>query len=271
MSPAMRSPRILVTRAPGQSDQLIAALRDAGLTPVAVPTIDVELAPGGGDFDDALRAIGWYDWVVVTSANGAHAVLRAAERVLIPFEATRWAVIGKSTRQIFEREGVDVAFQPSTGSAEALAIELPITVGDRVLLVRGNLAGDRMPDALRARGAVVEDVLGYTTIEAPASSAGLLGQAYRDGQLELVVFTSGSTIRGLIGLADLESIDVLGLPAVCIGPETAAEARRAGFDVVAVSTSPDVRTLAADTAAAVRHSGTGREPVPTGRPAGSAK
>lgn len=269
MTPSVVAPRILVTRAPGQSDQLITALRAAGLTPVAVPTIDVELAPGGGDLDDALRAIGWYGWVVVTSTNGAHAVLRAAERVLIPFEATRWAVIGQTTRQILEREGVDVAFQPSTSSAEALAIELPITVGDRILLVRGNLAGDRLPDALRARGAVVEDVLGYTTVEAPASSAGLLGQAYRDGQLELVVFTSGSTIRGLIGLADLESIDVLGLPAVCIGLETADEARRAGFDVVAVSSSPDARTLAADTAAVVRRPGGARERVAPVRPDGS--
>lgn len=269
MTPLATSPRILVTRTHGQSDQLVVALRAAGLTPVPVPTIDVEFAPGGGELDDALRVVGRYNWVVVTSTNGSYAVLRAAERVFVPFEASRWAVIGNSTRQIFELAGIDVTFQPTTSTAEALGMELPVTIGDRVLLVRGNLAGDRLPKVLRARGAIVEDVLGYTTVEAPASSAGLLGRAHRDGPLDLVVFTSGSTIRGLLGLADRESIDVLTLPAVCIGPETAADARSAGFDVVAVSSSPDAWTLAEVAAAALRKAGIATERVAQARPGGS--
>ena len=243
MTGAADRPRVLVTRATGQSDQLIASLEAAGLEAVPVPTIDVELAPGGGALDQAIRRIGSYDWVVVTSTNGALSVLSAAERVFVPFEATRWAVIGDTTRQVLEREGVDVAFQPSVSTAPGLAKELPVVPGDRVLLVRGNLADDRAPAILGYRGAAVEDVLGYTTIEAPASSVGLLAKAL-DGPLRMVLFTSGSTVRGLVGLADLEAIDVRALPAVCIGRETATEAARLGFDVVAVASAPDAKSLA---------------------------
>ncbi len=240
-------PRVLVTRATGQSDRLMASLAAAGLVAVPVPTIDVELAPAGGALDQAIRSIGWYGWVVVTSTNGALSVLSAAERVFVPFEATRWAVIGYATREVLEREGVDVAFQPSLSTAVGLASELPVAPGDRVLLVRGNLADDRAPAILARRGAVVQDVLGYTTVEAPASSVGLLAEVFA-GPLEIVLFTSGSTVRGLVGLADLDAIDVRRLPAACIGPETATEATRLGFNVVAVASTPDAQSLA-DTAA----------------------
>jgi uroporphyrinogen-III synthase len=63
-----------------------------------------------------------------------------------------------------------------------------------------------------------------------------------------VAFTSGSTVRGLVALGRAESVDVVSIPSVCIGPETADEARAAGFRVLAVSTLPTSAALAAATA-----------------------
>jgi uroporphyrinogen-III synthase len=65
------------------------------------------------------------------------------------------------------------------------------------------------------------------------------------------VFTSGSTVRGLLSLGQAESIDVRSFPAVCIGPETADEARAAGFRILAVASAPDSATVAAATATAL--------------------
>ncbi len=243
--------RVLVTRPADQADELISALRDVGLDPVPVPTIAVELEPAGGDLDEAARCIRSYDWVVITSANGARAILKSAERVFTPFEATRWAAIGSATRHALEREGVDVDLQPGQPSAAALAVELPIRPGDPVLVVRGDLADEELPTALRARGAVVDDVVGYRTREAPEGSRSLLRRAFADGPIEALVFTSGSTVRGLTRLATAEAIDVTSVPAVSIGPETAAECRRAGFRVLAVAPSPTASALAGTTAAAL--------------------
>ena len=243
--------RVLVTRAADQADELVSAIRNAGLEPVLVPAIAVELEPGGGDLDGAARHIGYYSWVVVTSPNGARAILRAAERVFTPFEATRFAVIGSATRGALEREGVDVDFAPGRSSAAAMAAELPVGPGDRVLVVRGDLAADELAVALRARGAEVDDVIAYWTREAPASSRALLRFAVADGPIEAVIFTSGSTVRGLLSLGQLDTIDVRSLPAVCIGPETADEALAAGFRILAISPTPDAAALAAATADAI--------------------
>jgi uroporphyrinogen-III synthase len=70
-----------------------------------------------------------------------------------------------------------------------------------------------------------------------------------------MLFTSGSTVRGLLGLADAIDLRVADLPAVCIGRSTAATAREAGFRVVGVADATEVGALAVAAAAAIRGGG----------------
>lgn len=243
--------RVLVTRATAQADGFMTALRHLGLDPIGVPAIAIEFDPPQGDLDRAAAGLHSYRWVIVTSANGARAILEAAERIRTELGAPDWAVIGPATRVILEREGVEVRFQPSTSDAMALATELPLTTGDRVLIVRGDLADEGLAERLSGRGAEVDDVIAYRTIEAPKSSRQLLRQAMRDEPLDAIVLTSGSTVRGLLMLARAEALDITAVPAVCIGPNTGTEAARAGFRVIAVSSNPDAIALAAATAQAL--------------------
>ena len=243
--------RVLVTRAADQAHELVSALRQAGLDPVAVPAIAIEFEPPRGDLDAAAGLLHTYRWVVITSANGARAILKAAERILTELGAPWWAAIGPATSGILEHEGIEVQFQPTRRSAVAMATELPVVAGDRVLVVRGDLADEELAVSLRARGAEVDDVIAYRTREAPESSRRLLRTAIGDGPIAAVVFTSGSTVRGLVSLGQADSIEVRSFPAVCIGPETADEARTAGLQILAVSPSPDSAALAAATARAL--------------------
>jgi hydroxymethylbilane synthase len=243
--------RVLVTRAADQAAELVSAIHDAGLEPVPVPAIAIELEPGAGDLDDAARSIGSYAWVVITSTNGARAILKAAERVFTPFEASRFAAIGPSTQRALEREGVDVHFVPSQRTASALAAELPLTQGDRVLVVRGDLADGQLASTFRALGAEVDEVIGYRTREAPEDSRERLRTAVSGGPIAAALFTSGSTVRGLLTLGHQESIDVRAFPAVCVGPQTADDAQAAGFRILAVSPMPDPAALATATADAL--------------------
>ena len=247
--PASR--RVLVTRTAEQAGELVSALREAGLDPVAVPMIAIEFDPPHGDLDTAAGLLHTYAWVVITSANGARAILKAAERILTELGAPSWAAIGPATRRILEHEGIEVALQPSQSTGIAMAIELPVRTGARVLVVRGDLADEELAVALRARGAEVDDVVAYRTREAPAGSRPLLRRVLAEGPIDAVVFTSGSTVRGLVALAQAESLDIAAIPSVCIGPETAADARRAGFSVLAVSDTPEAAALATTTAAAL--------------------
>ena len=243
-------PRVMVTRATGQAAGLVSALRDAGLDPVPVPTIAVEFAPPGGDLHAAVARLHAYAWVVLTSANGVAAVLDAAGRTSPRLGRPSWAVVGAATRRILEREGISVDFQPGQSSGAAMAAGLPVVPGDRILVIRGDLAGAGLAAALRDRGAEVDDVVAYRTREAPSASRPLLREALAGGPISAVVFTSGSTVRGLVALGRSASIDIRSIPSVCIGPATADEARAAGFHVVATSPTPAATAIAAITARA---------------------
>lgn len=243
--------RVLVTRAAEQAAELVSALREAGVEPVLVPTIAVELDAAGGDLDAAAGRLHTYAWVVITSANGARAIVKAAEWVSTPLGTSRWAALGEATRSVLEQEGVEVDHQPSHASAIAMAAELPVGRGDRVLVIRGNLGDGELARALRARGAEVDEVVAYRTREAPEGSRPLLRQAFVEGPIDAVVLTSGSTVRGLVALAGAEALDVISIPAICIGPETAADAEHAGFSVLAVSPAPEAVALADTTVRAL--------------------
>lgn len=244
-------PRVIVTRAARQAHPLLAAIREAGLEPVLVPAIEIELSPPGSRIAEAARVLHSYRWVVVTSANAASAIVLAGQRAQADLRAPKWAAIGAATKEVLEAAGVDVAFTPSSSTAARLAAELPVKPGDRVLRVRGDLAEDTVPAILGERGASVDDVVGYRTSEAPTASGPRLRRAIEQGAIRAIVFTSGSTVRGLRSLASDHGLDVRGIPAVCIGPETAAVALAEGFRVLATAPSPDAVVLARTTAEAI--------------------
>lgn len=234
----MKGWRVLVTRPEGQS--LGRRLRDRGARPVLVPTIAIaELAPGG-PLDEAVREIGAFGWIVVTSANGARALFRRmrALSVALP-EGTRWAAVGPATAAALEAEGVRAERVPRAGNGVAIAGLLGELSGVRVLLPRARIAGRDLPSALTARGAMVEDVPAYDTVIGPESSRIPLGQALDEG-LEAAIFTSGSTVEGFFRLAPEPLGALATILTVSIGRSTARALADAGVEpsVVAAAPSP---------------------------------
>ncbi len=222
-------PRVLVTREPGRPGALAAALAARELEPVVVPTIELRPVMPGGPLDAAAADLARYAWSVVTSAGGATALADAAARTGADFPATRIGAVGPATAEAVAARGGRVAFVPSRAGGAALGDELPVRPGERVLLARADAADDVLPARLRARGAIVDDMVAYHTVEAPEAGRRPARDAVRDG-LAAVVFTSGSTVRGLLALLPpAERRAVLAVPACCIGPSTAGVAREAGF------------------------------------------
>jgi hydroxymethylbilane synthase len=232
-------PRVIVTRSADQSAPTLLALVDRGLAPLSVPTIEIVAGDEAG-LDAAIADLAAVDRVVVTSVNAVHALEASARRCGRPLAGTpgsarpRWAAVGRTTERSLRRAGVVADVRPARASGAALAEAIPIVPGERVLLPRGDLADEVLPERLRERGAVVRTVVAYRTVEAPPASASLLERALGSAP-DVIVATSGSTVRGLLALAtSIDATDaVRRLPVVAIGPETAAEARRLGFVVAA--------------------------------------
>jgi uroporphyrinogen-III synthase len=211
--------RVVVTRPAAQAESLIAALRAAGFDVVRCPLIETE--PLG---DGAIDAAG-YDWVIVTSANGAHELGRRGVRPLPPI-----AAVGDATAAALAEEGLDARFIPAVTSQEGVLDEFPQPVG-RALFVGAEGARPLLAEELPA-----DFRPAYRTVElSPEPPEG-----------ELVLLTSPSAARAWARLA-------VALPAITIGPQTTAAARAANVDVVAEAATADVAGLV-DSAAAWRAS-----------------
>src|SRR5438874_1039543 len=87
------------------------------------------------------------------------------------------------------------------------------------LLARADAAAADLPAALRAAGALVDEVAVYHTVVGPDSSRAGVAAALADPALAGAVFASGSAVRGLVRLGGEPARR---LPAVTIGPSTTA-------------------------------------------------
>lgn len=224
--------RFLVTRPKGRSEELCARLRAIGIEPIEVPAISIEPPLSYEDLDRAITELETYDWVLVTSGNAVAAVFERASILGVPLAMPRrqWAAIGPGTAEELRRRGVDHVWIPNRFLSEAAGSELPAVAGDRVLRIRAELASDAPAALLRARGIEVTEVAAYRTVEAPPASRELLRDALDSG-VEGVIFTSASTVRGLLRLAQsVERGDgIRRLLIVAIGPVTAAEVEAMGL------------------------------------------
>ena len=201
--------RVIVTRPQAQAESLIAALREQGFEAVACPVIETE------PIDDGPIEVSGYDWVIVTSANGA-AELAARRRGELP----RIAAIGETTASALSARGILVDFVPSLASQEGLVAELPRPVG-RALFVGAERARRLLVDELPADFRAV-----YRTVE--------LSPSPPDGNL--VVLASPSAAHAWAKLGST-------VPSVTIGPQTTAAALAAGVTVVAEAGTQDVAGL----------------------------
>lgn len=224
--------RILVTRPRAQSQALCDLLRRLGARPLPIPAIGIAPPSARGPLDRALRSLGRYDWVVLTSANGAHACLARARALRIDLRTSRrprWAAIGPATAAVLRAAGIRVALIPSRFLTAAIARELPVAPGNRILLARTTAATPALADTLGARGAVVDQVAAYRTRLAPRPLSPQLRRLIDARAIDTVLFTSASTVRGLVRMLGRRRGSLRTMTVACIGPVCAAAAEREGL------------------------------------------
>lgn len=256
--PQHAAPALIVTRPASEIPRIVDLLAARGFTSLPVPTVSIEPVPAGGELDRALARLAGTDWLVLTSANGARAVIerRDARAWSLP-ATTRVAAVGPATAAVLREAGLRVDHVPQRYLTVAIAAGLGDIAGRRVLLARADSATADLRVELVRRGARVSEVVAYRTVEAPVGSRALLDQALASDP-QGIVFTSGSTVRGAVRLARpaiRESL--LSLPALCIGPVTADVARGVGFRVIAVADEHTSAGLAATIGRAYAHGGPG--------------
>jgi uroporphyrinogen-III synthase len=191
--------RIVVTRAAAQAAPLAARLEELGHEVVVCPLIEVE-AVGDDPVDLAP-----YDWVVITSPNGAGELARRATRA-----PRRLAAVGPGTAAALREHGLEPELVAEDSRQEGLLAALPPDPG-RVLVAAAEGARPLLRDELDA------DFLPlYLTREVTPA---------KPPQGDLAVLASPSAARAFGRLR-------VDMPVVSIGPETSHAAREAGLEVV---------------------------------------
>jgi uroporphyrinogen-III synthase len=228
--------RILITRASGQAPALSGPLRQKGAEVVEVPTIEIHPPASYDALDQALRKIGSYNVLILTSVNGVTALFERYRNLGLPAAGLRKLLavaIGPATAEAMQAEGLEVAVVPKKYVAESVveALRGKITGDSRVLLARAKVARDVLPNEVRKMGAQVDVIEAYET-RVPEGAARKLQQIFSNPATkpQVVTFTSSSTAANFLDLLGEELKEsVRGVCLASIGPVTSATLLKAGF------------------------------------------
>lgn len=244
--------RVVATTRDGSADDpLTLALRAEGADVRVWPTIATREPADPEPFAAALRSLDEYDWIVFTSARAVDAV---AHHVPTPPSGPRLAAVARATAAALERWGraADLVGtgEGARGLLEAFAAHGPLS-GARVLFPAASLARDTVERELSDRGARVERVEAYRTVEVPPDAERVRADLARG--VDVVAFASPSAVRSLAGALDGRLAEALaGCEVVAIGPTTAAALREAGRARVELAPDTSVQALV-DACAAHAH------------------
>lgn len=203
--------KVIVTRPREQAGPLVARLEELGHEVVECPLIHIEPLAGAVDVEG-------YEWVIVTSPNGARELVSRANSDL-----PKVAAVGPGTAETLRELGVDPAFVPIVSSQDGLLAEFPRPAG-RVLFAAAEGARRRPVEELGA-----DFVALYST---------QLVRPETPPEGDVVVLGSGSAARSFAALGT-------DIPAVSIGPQTTRAAEAAGLEVVAEAGTHDLDGLIA--------------------------
>jgi uroporphyrinogen III methyltransferase/synthase len=285
--------RVLNTRALDDGEELSRVLRDLGAAVITMPAIRTGLPDDPAPLDAAIAAVAAgsaaspaFDWIAFTSAHAASAFLDRLlgreesgsparteheglgppnQRDIRALAGIKLAAVGPATAAALARYGLLADLVPDRAAGRHLAAALGDLSRLRILLPRSDIALRDLPDALRARGASVTEVVAYATRPAPADP--LLLQSVLAGEIDAATFFSPSAIDGLaVQVAPRSLAGVLrGAASVCVGETTAQAARSQGLAQILVA---EEATAAGVVKALIRwrgkDAGAQREPPSTG-------
>ncbi|HVB07464.1 MAG TPA: uroporphyrinogen-III synthase [Candidatus Acidoferrales bacterium] len=271
----MSGKRIVITRSPGQGENLRAELsRGAGAHVIELPCVEFRELEETNELDRVIGRLSEFAWLLFTSQNAARFFARRARALgfnfaQLPEPRPRVAAIGPATAEAAKAEGFPVDFVPDAGTGRSFAgnftdcvrsvagmeVKNPAVgfvrgaAGLKVLVPRSDLglrnrgATDWM-EALRAEGAEVVAVRAYRTCM-PESLAGPQLEQIRREKVDCFIFASPSAFANFaksVGAADLRRFASTSAFAA-IGPTTASAIRAAGVRCAIESAQPNARSL----------------------------
>ena len=235
--------RILVTRARAQASEFADLLEANGAEVIQFPTIKIQPIEGVD-----VPSPNEYDWVIFTSVNAVEIFyerLREHRKDARAFGTSKICAVGAKTVETLNRIGIQPNFIPSNARGSAIAVEIGDVDEKKILLPRAKVATADLPDALRQKGAFIDDVPLYDTVRVAGENRESIESELLNGSIDFVTFTSSSTVTNFLEMFPAHAPTVLlaNVKVAVIGPTTRKTAQRHGVQVDVVAKEASVESL----------------------------
>ena len=242
--------KIVVTRSRAQASDFVEQIESLGAEAVEMPTIRIADPEDFGPLDEAIDQIGAFDWIVLTSVN---AVGRFVDRLferggdIRDLKGIKICAIGAATAEEVRKCRVRVDLIPPKYVAESIVEALQKDgeiEGQRFLLPRADIARSLLPDEIRRLGGEAVEVDVYRTVLEEEADADIIGRLV-DGDIDLVTFTSSSTVRNFAKILGDDRLAKVKEAAhfASIGPITTQTAEELGIPIHTEATQHDIPGL----------------------------
>ncbi len=240
--------RVLVTRARAQASEFANLLELNGAEVIQFPTIQIEPLAETTLLVDAIAALHKYAWIIFTSVNAVEIFyqrLRENGKDARAFGKSKICAVGPKTVQALNRIGIAPDFIPTQARAITIADELDNVTGKKILLPRAKIASHELPNILRARDALVDEIPLYDTVTVQHEERNGIAEQLLNGSIALVTFTSSSTVANFLDMFPSYTPEVLlaDVRVAAIGPVTQATAVARGIRVDIVAKEATIEHL----------------------------
>jgi len=262
--------RVVVTRAREQASHFSDLLEGYGAEVIEFPTIEIVPPRNWKELDNAIKKLTsppmyrggrkkmggcYYDWVIFTSANGVKYLVERLNKLgkdIRDLKGVKICAIGPATAEAVEGLGLKVDLTPKEYRAEAIIDGLGRRriKGRGFLIPRALKAREVLPEEIKRLGGRVDVVTAYRTVK-PGEKTEVIRQLLKEGKIDVVTFTSSSTVTNFVGMFEKGEIPSLlnGVVVACIGPITMDTASRFGIKTTVMM--PERYTIPALTEAIV--------------------
>jgi uroporphyrinogen-III synthase len=225
----------LLTRTADQSQPLVELLEDRGAYPLVLPTIAILEPDSWNDCDRAIANLSEYFGVIFTSSNAVKRFLSRIEKIRpqakLALSERHVFAVGEKTRGALRKAKVPAERIPEHQAAEGLAAALAgmDVAGKRFLFPRSNIGREVVPNALRSKDAVVDEIIVYKTVGTQPRNLDVVRQALVNQEIDVVTFFSPSSVQNFVQMVGNDYAENTLVAA--IGPTTTKAAQDCGLPV----------------------------------------
>lgn len=238
--------KVGITGTKAITDKLTERLEELDAQVELVSSSEVIEYPNNLKFENALKSVEQYQWIVFTSTNSVNICFRKIKELQIDFRRLsqiKFAVVGNGTGQALLQYGFQADFIPEQYTVTSLATQLSsqITGDEKILIPRAQQGSEDLIRILNDNHISYEDFKIYDIEENHNYP-----EEWKDrlGSFDYLTFASSSGVHGFMkGLVVKPQEGMLTIKVVCIGEATEATLLKYGFINILVAKEASVSGL----------------------------